>query len=54
MSLVSTSWLEKNLNKVKILDATWHMPNTKRNALEEYTNDHIRNSIFFDIDRFSK
>ena len=35
MSLVSTSWLEKNLNKVKILDATWHMPNTKRNALEE-------------------
>ena len=54
MSLVSTSWLEKNLNKVKILDATWHMPNTKRNALEEYTNEHIRNSIFFDIDRFSK
>ena len=27
---------------------------TKRNALEEYTNEHIRNSIFFDIDRFSK
>ncbi len=54
MSLVSTSWLEKNLNKVKILDATWNMPNTKRNALEEYTNEHIRNSIFFDIDRFSK
>ena len=54
MSLVSTSWLEKNLNKVKILDASWHMPNTKRNALEEYTNEHIRNSIFFDIDRFSK
>ena len=53
MSLVSTSWLEKNLNKVKILDATWHMPNTKRNALEEYVNEHIRNSIFFDIDEFS-
>ncbi len=53
MSLVSTDWLEKNLNKVKILDASWHMPNTKRNGYEEYKKDHIKNSIFFDIDKFS-
>ena len=32
MSLVSTDWLEKNINKVKILDASWHMPNTQRNG----------------------
>ena len=32
MSLVTTEWLEKNIIKVKIFDATWHMPSTKRNA----------------------
>jgi len=53
MSLVSTEWLEKNINKVKILDASWHMPNTQRNGYEEYKKKHIKNSIFFDIDKFS-
>ena len=53
MSLVSTEWLNKNLNNVKIVDASWHMPQTNRNAFEEYKNDHITNSIFFDIDNFS-
>ena len=52
MSLVSTDWLEKNINEVKILDASWHMPNTQRNGYEEYKKDHIKNSIFFDIDKF--
>ena len=27
--LVSTDWLEKNIDKVKILDASWHLPNSK-------------------------
>ena len=36
MSLVSSDWLLENLNKVKILDASWHLPNVSRNALEEY------------------
>ena len=53
MSLVSTDWLEKNINKVEILDASWHMPNTGRNGYEEYKKEHIKNSIFFDIDKFS-
>ena len=53
MSLVSTDWLSKNIEKVKILDASWHMPNTARNAHEEYKKEHIKNSIFFDIDKFS-
>ena len=30
--LVTTEWLEKNINKVKILDATWCLPNSGRNA----------------------
>ena len=53
MSLVSTEWLNKNYSKVKIIDATWHMPNTNRNAYEEYKAQHINNAIFFDIDKFS-
>ena len=36
MNLVSTKWLNSNLNKVKIFDASWHMPNSKRSAEEEY------------------
>ena len=51
--LVSTEWLDKNLNKVKILDASWHLPNVKRDALDEYNLSHISNSIFFDIDKNS-
>ena len=51
--LVSTEWLEKNLNKVKILDASWHLPNVSRNALEEYKLNHINNSIFFNLDENS-
>ena len=47
--LVSTDWLEKNLDKVKILDASWHLPNSKRNAEEEYKINHIKNSIFLTL-----
>ena len=34
--LISTDWLDRNLDKVKILDASWHLPNVERNAFEEY------------------
>ena len=51
--LVSTDWLEHNLDKVKILDTSWHLPSSERNAEKEYKLCHIKNSIFFDIDKFS-
>ena len=54
MSLVETNWLEKNLDNVKIIDCSWHMPLTKRNGFEEYKNQHIPNAIFFDLDENSK
>ena len=54
MSLVSTNWLEKNLDKVKIIDCSWHMPQTQRNGFDEYKNKHIKNAIFFDLDKNSK
>ena len=54
MSLVNTSWLEENLDKVKIIDCSWHMPQTERNGFNEYKNKHIKNAIFFDLDKNSK
>ncbi len=53
MSLVNTEWLEGNLNKVKILDCSWHMPNIKRNSYEEYLQRHIPEAIFFDLEKYS-
>ena len=47
MSLVTTDWLFDNLNNVKILDSSWHLPNQNRNGLKEYSQEHIINSIFF-------
>ena len=49
MSLVETDWLENNKDKVKIIDCSWHMPQTKRNGFEEYKTQHIPESIFFDF-----
>ena len=51
--LVSSEWLNQNLDKVKILDASWHLPNVKRNSFEEYKTSHIANSVFFDIDKYA-
>ena len=54
MSLVETDWLEKNINNTKIIDCSWHMPQTKRKGFEEYKRHHIPNAIFFDLDENSK
>ena len=54
MSLVDTDWLEKNLDKVKIIDCSWHMPAENRNAQDEFNKEHIPNAIFFDLDKNSK
>ena len=46
MSLVTTDWVFNNLDNLKVIDASWHMPAQKRNPIEEYQNAHIPNSIF--------
>ena len=53
MSLVSSDWLENNIDKVKLIDCSWHMPSVKRNGYEEYIKEHIPGSIFFDLDKYS-
>ena len=53
MILVSTEWLNNNLSKVKIFDASWHMSSSKRAAKKEYSEKHIPSAIFWDIDEHS-
>ena len=52
MTLVSTEWLNENLNEIKIIDASWHLIKN-RNAIEEHNNEHIENAIFFDLEKHS-
>jgi len=52
-NLVSTNWLEENIDNVRVLDCSWHMPNTNRNALKEFLDNHIKNANFFDLDKNS-
>ena len=54
-ALVQTDWLEKHLKdeNLCILDATWFMPATKRQAWHEFNFRHIPGSRFFDLDKAS-
>ncbi len=54
--IVNASWLKKNINKknIKIIDASWYLPNSKRDGFTEYLYSRIPNAVFFDIDRVSK
>ena len=54
MSLIETDWLENNINSIKIIDCSWHMPQAKRDGLQEYKNQHIPGAIFFDLNNNSK
>ena len=45
MSLVNTDWLFDNLNNVKILDSSWHLPNQNRNAHKEFLKTYSGNNV---------
>ncbi|KAI4365999.1 hypothetical protein MLD38_021929 [Melastoma candidum] len=53
--VVSVDWLHSNLRDpdLKVLDASWYMPNEQRNPLQEYQVAHIPGAIFFDVDGIS-
>ena len=53
MPLVNTTYLSENLNRVKIIDCSWHMPNVNRDGQKEYDLKHIPGAIFFDLDKNS-
>lgn len=54
-TLVSTDWLAAHLNDpdLRVIEASWHMPATGRNAQAEYQAEHIPGARFFDIDEIS-
>lgn len=51
-TLVSTEWLAQHLNApdVRVVDASWYLPDAKRDARAEYRAAHIPGAVFFDID----
>ena len=51
-ALVSTEWLARHLTApdIRIVDATYHLPQAGRDARAEYLAEHIPGAVFFDID----
>lgn len=49
-AIVSPQWLKDNFSKVKILDATWYMPNSGKDAIEEFKTSRIPGAQYFDLD----
>lgn len=54
-TLVSTDWLEAHLKDpdIRILDASWYLPDAGRDAKAEYQSAHIPGARFFDIDEIA-
>ncbi len=54
-TLVSTDWLAKHLKDpdLRLLDASWYLPDANRDAKAEYDAAHIPGARFFDIDDIS-
>jgi len=51
-TIVSTSWLAEHLDDpdVRIVDATYHLPGTNRDAATEFAAAHIPGAVLFDVD----
>ena len=54
-TLVSTDWLAAHIKDpdLRIIDASWYMPDTGRIGATEYASEHIPGARFFDIDDIS-
>ncbi len=54
-SLVSTVWLDQHLKDpdLRVLDASWYLPDQKRDAKAEFGAAHITGARFFDIDEIA-
>ena len=50
--MVSTAWLADQLGApaLRIVDATWYMPQLRRDARAEFVAAHIPGAVYFDID----
>ncbi len=54
-ALVTTDWLAGRLNdpNIAIIDASWHMLATGRDAMAEFRERHIPGAVYFDIDKIA-
>jgi thiosulfate/3-mercaptopyruvate sulfurtransferase len=54
-TLVSTDWLAAHLKDpdLRVIDASWYLPDAKRDAKAEYAAAHIAGARFFDIDEIT-
>lgn len=50
--IVETDWLAQHLGTpgLIVLDGSWHLPDSGRNARQEFLAEHIPGAVFFDID----
>ncbi len=53
--LISTFQLADILaeEKLRIIDGSWHMPNSNKNADEDYLSQHIKGAVRFDLDKIA-
>src|SRR4051812_27489933 len=54
-ALVTTQWLAESLgrDRLRVLDASWYLPTSGRDAAAEYLEGHIPGAVFFDLDASS-
>lgn len=54
-TLVQSEELSKCLEhpNLRIVDASWHLPEAKRNGLEEFEQEHLPGAVFLDLDEVS-
>jgi thiosulfate/3-mercaptopyruvate sulfurtransferase len=54
-ALVSTDWLAARLGTsgIRVVDASWYLPGSARDAPAEYKAGHIPGAVFFDLDAIS-
>jgi thiosulfate/3-mercaptopyruvate sulfurtransferase len=52
VSIVATAWLAGHVgdHHVRVVDASWHMPQATRDPRREFIDAHIPGAVFFDID----
>jgi thiosulfate/3-mercaptopyruvate sulfurtransferase len=53
--VVSTDWLAARLSRprLRVVDGSWYLPGSGRDAASEYVSGHIPGAIFFDLDAHS-
>ena len=54
-ALVTTAWLGAHLDRadVRVVDASWYLPTSGRDAAAEFAAGHIPGAVFFDLDASS-